>query len=474
MRGNALTISGGLSALVLCVAIGLCSGVGAQPPATLAIRNVTVIAGGVEPPLEHTTVLVRGDRIAAVSPDRAANLPANVRIIDGTGRYLVPGLFEMHAHISKTRSSALGLFVVNGVTTMRDMGGDHEELLRWRREVRSGVRIGPRILLAGPYLESARNVERMRKTPPEEMVEPVERTRIPVGSPEDARRVVASLARSEVDHVKIRTVQDRETYMAIAAAARAHKLPLVGHASGITPEDILAAGQKSIEHGLFPTLDEMSSDARRALFRRFAAAGIGVVPTMVTVPKSILAPDDVLRAIVDDAEGKLDLRRRYLSRFLILDWKEQVLEQTAERRAQVRQIAPSLIRNLREMREAGVRIMAGSDVGVLNIFPGSSLHEELELFVNELGMTPAQALECATIRPADFLGLADSVGTVSAGKVADLVLLDANPLEDIRNLRQIRAVILRGRLFDRAGLDKLLSDVGAAEDQRVNDWPRNR
>jgi imidazolonepropionase-like amidohydrolase len=113
-------------------------------------------------------------------------------------------------------------------------------------------------------------------------------------------------------------------------------------------------------------------------------------------------------------------------------------------------------------------------VGVLNIFPGSSLHEELELFVNELGMTAAQAMECATIRPAEFLGLADSAGTVSAGKVADLVLLDANPLEDIRNLRRIRAVILRGRLFDRAGLDKLLSEVAAAEDQRVNDWPRNR
>ncbi len=474
MRRKALTISGGVVALALCAAIVLCSGVGAQPPATFAIRNVTVITVTPAPPLEHMTVLVRGDRISAVSPDRATDVPADARIVDGTGKYLVPGLFEMHAHISKTRSSALGLFVVNGVTTVRDMGGDHEELLRWRREVRSGVRIGPRILLAGPYLESAGNVERMRKTPPEEMVEPVERTRIPVGSPEDARRVVASLARSEVDHVKIRTVQDRETYMAIAAAARAHKLPLVGHAFGIAPEDILAAGQKSIEHGLFPTLDEMSRDARLALFRRFAAAGIGVVPTMVTVPKSILAPDDVLRAIVDDAEGKLDLRRRYLSRFLILDWKEQVLEQTAERRAQFRQIAPSALRNLREMREAGVRIMAGSDVGVLNIFPGSSLHEELELFVNELGMTPAQAIECATIRPAEFLGLADSAGTVAAGKVADLVLLDANPLEDIRNLRRIRAVILRGRLFDRAGLDKLLSEVAAAEDQRVNDWPRNR
>jgi len=133
---------------------------------SLAIRNVTVITGTATPPLEHATVLVRGETILAVGPGEAAAIPADATRIDGTGKYLIPGLFEMHAHVSKTRSSALGLFVVNGVTTVRDMGGDHEELLRWRREVRSGRRVGPRLLLAGPYLESAANVERMRKTPP--------------------------------------------------------------------------------------------------------------------------------------------------------------------------------------------------------------------------------------------------------------------------------------------------------------------
>jgi len=364
--------------------------------------------------------------------------------------------------------------VVNGVTTVRDMGGDHEELLRWRREVRSGRRVGPRLLLAGPYLESAANVERMRKTPPEEMVEPVERTRVPVGSPAEARRVVESLARSEVDHIKIRTVQDRATYLAIAEAARAHRLPLVGHTFGIAPEDLLAAGQRSLEHVLFPTMDDLSRDQRLALFRRFASAGIAVVPTLVTFTKSIFPPDETLRAVMDDSAGKLHPHRRFLSRFLLLDWKEQVLEQTTERREQLRPIYQSSLRNLREMREAGVRLLAGSDVGVLNIFPGSSLHEELELFVSELGMTPLEALQSATLRPAEFLGLAGSVGTIAKGQVADLVLLDANPLQDIRRLRRIAAVILRGRLFDRAGLEALLKNVAADEDQRVNDWPRGR
>ncbi len=111
----------------------------------------------------------------------------------------------MHTHLSKARSSSLGLFVANGVTSVRDMGGDHHELLRWRQEVMGGQRVGPRILLAGPYLESAGTVERVRNTPPEEMVEPVERTRIPVGTPEDARRVVDSLSALELDFLKVRT-----------------------------------------------------------------------------------------------------------------------------------------------------------------------------------------------------------------------------------------------------------------------------
>ncbi len=175
---------------------------------------------------------------------------------------------------------------------------------------------------------------------------------------------------------------------------------------------------------------------------------------------------------MDDADGRVVPQRRYLSRFLELDWREQVLEQTDERREQFRPIYESSLRNLREMREAGVRIMAGSDVAVLNVFPGASLHLELELFVTELGMTPTEAIESATIRPAEFLGLDASVGTIEVDKIADLVLLDANPLDDIANVGQIAAVVLRGRLFDRAGLDRALASVEAAEDQRVNDWPR--
>jgi imidazolonepropionase-like amidohydrolase len=124
------------------------------------------------------------------------------------------------------------------------------------------------------------------------------------------------------------------------------------------------------------------------------------------------------------------------------------------------------------MRQAGVRIMAGSDVAVLNIFPGATLHEELRLFVDSVGMTPMEALASATQKPAEWLGLADSVGTIESGKVADLVLLDADPLADITNTRRIAAVMLRGKLFRRSDLDAVLAAVKAMPDHRVNDWLR--
>jgi len=222
----------------------------------VVIENVTVIAADGSAPVSGATVVIRGDRIDTVGV--GVPVPEGARVVDGSGRYLIPGLFEMHGHTSKTRASALGLYVANGVTTLRDPGGDHEELLRWRDEIRAGERVGPRMLIAGPYLESRNNVERMRGTPPSEMVEPVERTRIPVGTPDRARAVVDSLAGLELDFLKIRTVQDRATYLAIGEAAEAHGLSLQGHTFGIPPELILEAGQDAVDHFLCPTLDSLS------------------------------------------------------------------------------------------------------------------------------------------------------------------------------------------------------------------------
>jgi len=438
----------------------------------LAIRQVTVIPMTGRASMPAMTVLVRGDRIAAVGPSDDVAIPPGARVVDGTGRFLMPGLIEMHAHLSKTRASAMGLFVLNGVTTLRDTGGDYEELVRWRREVLAGARIGPRILMAGPILESVRNIERMRKDPPSERVEPFDRMRIGIGTPEEARRTVARLASLEVDFLKIRTVQNRETYSAINEAANAQGIPVVGHVYELRPQTVLDAGQDGIEHSFYRPFKNEDRDQRLAMWRRFADAGVPIVPTMIVVHRPAFTPIERLRAMVEDDAGTIEPRRPFISKYMVRDWREQLLETTLDRQDQLKKMWAEGVRDLREMHEAGMELLAGSDVAALDIFPGSSLHDEIALFVTELGMSPAAALERATRRSARFLRIGDAVGTIERGKVADLVLLDADPLQDIANTRRIAAVVLRGQFYDRDGLEKIRAGVRAAPDLRVDDWGR--
>ena len=453
------------------IVLALCPA-GASGQGTIAIRNVTVIpmtGAGAAP---DQSVIVRDGRIVEIGPAARIRSPAGATVVNGTGKYLIPGLFDMHTHTSKTRASGLGLFVLHGVTTVRDQGSEHAEVLRWRREVRAGSRVGPRMVIAGPYLESLRNIERMRRDPPESRVEPFERARIPVGSPADAQRIIDSLAALELDHFKIRTVQDRETYLALARAAHARGKRLTGHIVTASRETFLEARQDGVDHGFPISIDSLPRDQRMAFWRELASRDVGVVPTLVVVGESVFRPLAYYQALVTDSTDVVHPLRPYLSRFLVLDWKEQVEELTPDRRTYFDRAWPIMLRHTREMREAGVRIMAGSDVAVLNIFPGESLHEELRLFVDSIGMSPMEALMAATRKPAEWLKLADSVGTIEPGKVADLVLLDADPLRNIGNTRRIGAVVVRGRLFDRRGLDALRASVANAPDRRVNDWVR--
>ena len=457
--------------------VALLAGVACMPRGgaeqkSVVVRNVTVIPVTGSSPLAGHSIVIRDGRIAELGPTADVRIPAAATVVDGTGKYLIPGLFEMHAHTSKTRASALGLYVVHGVTTIRDLGSEHAEVLRWRREVREGTRVGPRMLIAGPYLESLRNIERMRRDPPESRVEPFERARVPIGSPADARRVIDSLAALELDHFKVRTVQDRETYLALAAVVHAHGKRLVGHVVTSSPTVFLQARQDGVEHGGFPP-DSLPGEQRMAFWRELAARDVGVVPTLVTATESVFRPLEYYTALLSDTTPAVHPLRPYVSKFMILDWREQVEELTPQRRAFfVDRYWPYVLEEIRQMRAAGVRIMAGSDVAVLNIFPGASLHEELRLFVDSVGMSPMEALESATREPAEWLGLADSVGTIAPGKVADLVLLDANPLQDITNTRRIAAVVLRGRLFERDDLDAQLAAIAAMRDLRINDWLR--
>ena len=458
-----------VAALLAVAGLG-CSRPQAPPAADLVVRDVTILSMDAEAS-RRGSVLVRGDRIVYVGPTAALPPAPNAQIVDGTGRFLIPGLIDMHTHVSKTRGSSLSLLVSKGVTTVRDLGGDHEELLAWRREIAAGTRIGPQLLIAGPYLESASNAARQHATPADQMVEPTERTRVGVAAPGDAERIISTLAARGVDHLKIRTTTDRDTYLAIGAAARRHGLSLAGHIQPYGLDDILASGQASLEHGFYPPLDERPGVDRGALFARLAAGGVTIVPTIVVLERLGTPDDETMKRRVTEADTPAN-GKRLLSAYLRADWREQLAEQGPERRPLYRRLHESLRRDLREMRAAGVPILAGTDIGVLNVVPGESLHEELALLVRDANLSPLEALRAATRDAAAFLGREREIGTIAAGRRADLILLDADPIEDIAHVSRIRAVVLRGRLFDRGALTRLVDDVSSAPDVAANDWPR--
>ena len=299
------------------------------------------------------------------------------------------------------------------------------------------------------------------------MAEPVERTRIGVATPADADRIIAAVAARGVDHLKIRTTQNRDTYLAIGAAARRHGLRLTGHAQPFPIDDVIAAGQATIEHVFVPSLEARPAAERAAYIDGLARGHVDVVPTLVVIERIGVPSADALAGAVREATAG-----RMLSAFLLADWREQLAEQDADRQRFYGQLQASARRDLGRLRAAGVRILAGTDVGVLNVFPGRALHEEIALLVRDAGMTAYEALQASTINAALSLGLDRELGTIEAGKGADLVLLDGNPLQDVSHVSRIAAVIAAGRLFDRAALDRIRHEVSAAPDIAVNDWPR--
>jgi imidazolonepropionase-like amidohydrolase len=427
----------------------------AQEPAAIAITHVTVIDGTDSLPRRDRTVILRGARITAVGPASRTAVPRSARVLDGRGKYLVPGFWDMHVHTDVPAArEVLPLYVANGVTGVRDMGGDWTRLTALRALVRSGRLLGPRLLLSGPYLDGND--------------QPI--AHLPARSPAEAVAAVDSLAALGVDLVKLHTGLTRETFFAAARAARGKQLPFAGHVPRVVgAADASDSGMSSIEHLLtIPTpctpaeslalqprftvqgaLGRCSSADPAPLYARLARNGTRVTPTFVAQYEVALWPE---RRLPGDSFARYlpDTLRRFVAAIFPMPDSVPPGADSVGRAVFAKRLAL-----VGALHRAGVGILAGTDAPLRNSPPGFGLHEEL-VWLARAGLSPFEVLRAATLDAARFLGMQDSLGTVAPGQLADLVLLDADPLADIRNTRRVGAVVANGRLLDGAARRALL------------------
>ncbi|MBD0320775.1 MAG: amidohydrolase family protein, partial [Gemmatimonadetes bacterium] len=265
-------------------------------------------------------------------------------------------------------------------------------------------------------------------------------------------RWVDSVAALGADHIKVRNWPAPELGRALVERARLRALPVFAHGNEPFPRQ----GVTTLEHGIWPPL-RGSAESRDSLWKTLAISGTALVPTLVTWPIRLDSPDTAIAKLERGGVPGLE----YVPAKTRAQWRDQFLQLKQERPMDWTAIAAGEMRNVGEMHRAGIELLAGSDIGAPLLVPGLSLHDELELLVSRAGLTPLQALRAATLGPARVVGVDRDLGTVQPGKLADLVILDANPLLDIRATRRIHAVVARGQLLDRRRLDQLLG--GARE-----------
>ncbi|UCF38868.1 MAG: amidohydrolase family protein [Acidobacteriota bacterium] len=441
---------------------------GAASAEKLVIQNVVIIDPAEAEPQPGMTVVVDGSRIEVVAKTTAGEVWGAARVIDGSGKYLIPGLWDMHVHL-RDLGNTLPLFVVNGVTGVRDMGSEIAKTQALKAAIAAGTVLGPRIKSAGLMLESRswleQYVEIMRQSAPEAEVQRFLKTRLAVEDAEDAGAAISSLLESGSDFIKIRHAPSKEAFLAIAAAARQRGVQLTGHyVWNVELIDVSNSGQASIEHNILPGFNERDSQEKQRIFDALVRNRTHWVPTLVAAEVETTAFDD-LREQVEDRKGERDNRMRYVSPQIYRGWLEtiEMNEHDKERPPVevIREMVDGSNQFLRDAREAGVLMMAGTDAPTTGVFFGFSLHDELRLLVDRYGFTPREALHSATTVPVRFLGLEDELGSIQKGKVADLLLLKADPFDDISNTRAIDAVIYSGRVYDEAALQAILDEIAA-------------
>jgi len=456
-----------------------------ETTATLIIDHATIIDTTGGPNQADMAVFIAGDRIIDVKKALHVRAPRGIQVVDATGKYLIPGLWDMHVHWYHEKF--LALFIANGVTGVRQMAGFPMHL-DWRERASRGELLAPRqvigsMIVDGPGATWTGSIE--------------------VGNEKQARDAVQMIKKSGFDFVKIYNSIPRDAFYALADEAAKQGLTFAGHVPhSVSALEASDAGQKCIEH-LDGVLEACSPDGREitqgylkntagvnnrkgmdaarrqamrslrekmlatydeerasSLYARFAKNGTWQCPT--------LAVNRVL-AFIDQPDFWNDPRLKYMPKYFRSIWQPENnplwASRTAEDYAVSKRIFQRQMKTLEEMRRAGVRILAGTDTGNPFCFPGFSLHDELALLV-ESGFTPLEALQAATLNAAIFQGTGESFGTIEKGKIADLVLLEANPLEHIENTKRITTVVLGGKLFERSQLNEMLANADKIANQK--------
>jgi imidazolonepropionase-like amidohydrolase len=439
----------------------------------LAITEVTVIDVTGAPSKPDQTITVEGNRISQVGDAKKVHAPKGAQMVNGRGLYAIPGLWDMHVQVWET-DRTFPLFIANGVLGIRDMGGHLDELKRWRSAVVSGELLGPHMIISGPLVDG------LNPAYPDYS--------IVVHDPAEGRATVDSLKQGGVDFIEVSANLTPDEYNAIAEESKKVGLPFAGDLpGGVWASDASTAGQVSIEHLLgsleessknFDQIVHLSADppsspseksARslallkletdgfdperlKNLAALFMKNGTWQVPTLVA-EKAV--------AFLNDEATVSDPRLAYIGQKERKEWndaREALIKSappefwTLHRAAYQQELAIT-----REYHHASVSFLGGTDAGDPPfVIPGFDLHSELAALVSA-GFSPLEALQSVTLDAAQFLGRSDDFGSVTHGKAADFVLLDANPLDDIHNTQKIRAVIYEGKYLDRAALDAMLT-----------------
>ena len=461
------------AAVALIVFAFLLAPLHAQRPATedlLVVSHVAVVDVRIGTLQPDQTVILEGRHIVSVGSSKSAKYPRNAPSVNGRGLFLIPGLWDMHVHLvfgdwfPGAKDISLPLLVANGITGVRDMGSELDVVHSWRNEIEAGRLIGPRIYSSGPMLDGPK---------------PRFPSSVAIATPDDARRAVGNLKSRGADFIKLQSLIPRDAVFAIADEAKKQEIPFEGHVpDSVRAGEMSEAGMKSFEHliGIFEGSSLAEDDFLKGnkTEARFLSA---YDPARAASLAAILAKNQTWQCptlvwerggnLIDVSDFAKDTRAKYVpASWKTKTWKRFTDEITqgygGDDLAIRKNFLSKELEVVRLLHEKGVPFLAGTDTPAgVYIFPGFSLHEELQRLV-AAGFTPLEALQTATLNPARFFGIEDQLGAVEKGKLADLVLLNANPLDDIANTQKIAAVIVNGRYFSGKDLQKMLAAVEAA------------